>query len=155
MASGLRLDIGKPVYGWAAVRLTVPGTRLEFAASYTPRDSIGDLASVANGLIAGTPESVVIWNTEPVEYEFRLVAGGGRTRLEVHKFPDFRRRGRRLRTPLAAAEEDTSTAARVLWRALRRLQGAMPEVEFEASWRHPFPLRAVERLGNQLRGQPT
>lgn len=155
MARRLRLDVEKPAHGWAMVRLTVPGGQLEFAASYTPRDSIGDLARVASGLIAGTPESVVIWNAEPVEYEFRFAAAGGRTRLEVHEFPDFRRQVASARRPLLAAAEDTTAIARALWRALRRLQGMMPEEEFAASWGHPFPLDAVDHLGDQLRGQPT
>ncbi len=78
MVKGLRLDIEPPVHGWATVRLTAPGVSLEFAASYTPRDSIGDLARAATGLVAGEPEQVVTWNTEPLQYEFRfMIAGGG------------------------------------------------------------------------------
>lgn len=155
MTSGLRLDIEKPAHGWATVRLTVPGVQLEFFASYTPRDSISDLARVASGLIAGMSQSVVIWNTEPVEYEFQFVVVGGRTRLEVYEFPDFRRQSPYSRRPLVVTEEDTSTVARALWRGLRRLQGAMPTEEFAASWLHPFPLYAVACLGVQLRGQRT
>jgi hypothetical protein len=145
------LDIEKPAHGWATVRLTLPDAQLEFVASYTPRDSICELARVASGLIKGMPESVVIWNTEPVEYEFRFVAADGRTRLEVHEFPDFRRQGPSARKPLVAVEEDSRLVARALWRGLRRLQGMIPVEEFAASWGHPFPLDAVERLGDHLR----
>ena len=153
MASRLRMDVEAPAHGWTTIRLTVPGVQLEFTASYTPRDSIGDLARAASGLLAGLPDSVVIWNTEPVEYEFRFVVVGTRTRLEVHEFPDFRCEGRDVVRPLVAVEEDTSTVARALWRGLRWLQGAMPEEDFAASWRHSFPRDVVERLGDQLREQ--
>ena len=76
MTDGLRLDIEPPLAGWAMVRLTAPGVRLEFAASYTPWDSINQLAQATAGLLAGLPEQVVAWNTEPVEYEFRFATKG-------------------------------------------------------------------------------
>ena len=155
MASRLRLDVEPPAHGWAIVRLSVPGVQVEFPASYTPRDSIDDLARAARGLLAGVPDFTVIWNTEPDEYEFRFAAAGSRTRLEVHEFTDFQRQRRYSGRPLVVVEEDTRTVARALWRALRRLQGAMSEEEFAASWKHPFPLDIVQRLGDELRVQPT
>ena len=59
MAERLRLDIEAPAHGWAAVRLTAPGVALEFTASYTPRDSISDLARAAAQSLAGAPDQVV------------------------------------------------------------------------------------------------
>jgi hypothetical protein len=150
MMNKLRLDIEPPVHGWATVRLSAPGVAVEFAASFTPWDSIGDLARAAAGLVAGVPEQVVAWNTEPVEYEFRFVTTSGRTRLEVHEFPDHRRHWRRTEIPLTVVEGTPVAIARPLWRGLRRLQGAVSAEEFTAGWRHPFPAAAVERLGVEL-----
>jgi hypothetical protein len=106
MAEGLRLDIEPPAHEWSTVRLTAPGVGLEFAASYTPRDSIGDLARAAAGLAAGLPEQVVTWNTEPAEYEFHFATAGGRTRLEVRQFPDNRRQ--RAGAPASVVEGEAS-----------------------------------------------
>lgn len=151
MAPGLRLDITPPVHGWATVRLTAAGADLEFAASYTPRDSIGDLASAAAGLVAGVPDQVVTWNTEPAEYEFRFETAAVRTRLEVRQFPDTRRQTGRPSDPVAVVEGNAVSIARALWRALRRLQGGVPAEEFAAAWGHSFPTAIVKRLGEQLR----
>ena len=155
MAQKVRLDIEPPAHGWAIVRLTVPGFELAFTASCTPRDSIGDLARAPAGLASGERERVVAWNTEPVEYDFRFVQMSRRTRLEVHAFPDARRRWRRVEEPLAVAEADTAVFTRTLWRGLRRLQGAVPAEVYAHSWGHPFPAAAVERIGEELRGRPT
>ena len=57
MAHDLRLDIEPPVHEWATIKLTAPGIAIGFTASYTPRDSIGALAGVAAGLLAGVPAS--------------------------------------------------------------------------------------------------
>lgn len=153
MAEGLRLDIGLPAHGWATVRLTAPGVALEFTASYTPRDSITDLARVAVGLIPGVPEQIVTWNTEPREYDFRFTTAGGRTRLEVRQFPDYRRQRGREGAVAAVIDGDTVAVARALWRGLRRLEGAVAAEEFATAWRHPFPTATIEQLGEHVRGQ--
>ncbi|MDG3005490.1 hypothetical protein [Paludisphaera mucosa] len=152
MAEGQRLDVEAPAHGWATVRLTAPGVALEFTASYTPGDSIGDLARSAVQSLAGVPEEVVTWNTEPVECEFRFMAVAGRTRLEVYEFPDARHLRRDVDARTALVEGDTPAMARAVWRGLRRLQGSVPACEFAAAWGHPFPVAAVERLGEGLRG---
>jgi hypothetical protein len=150
MADGLRIDIESPQNGWAMVRLTTPDVLLVFAASYTPWDSIGELARVTAGLLDGLPEQDVTWNTEPVEYEVRFATKGAQTRLEIHQYPDTRRR-RQAEAPVAVVEGDTIGIARAIWRGLRRLQGTVPAEVFAATWGHPFPSGIVERIEQQLR----
>jgi len=116
-------------------------------------DSIDELARAGTGLLAGLPEQVVTWNTEPVEYEFRFAVKGGRTLLEIHRYSDFRRQGRRPEIPVAVIEDDSLSIARAIWRGLRRLQGAVTTEEFAGAWGHPFPASTVERIGDQLQGQ--
>jgi hypothetical protein len=155
MSDGLRLDIELDIEsslnGWATVRLTVAEVCLEFIASYTPRDSIGELAQAAAGLLAGVPEQIVVWNTEPEEYEVQFSATGGRTQLKVRRYPDYRRRGRHIEALVASVDDDTIRIVRAIWRGLRRLCGAVTAEEFVASWGHPFPAATVERIGDQLR----
>jgi hypothetical protein len=153
MADTLRLDIEPPAHGWATVRLTAPGVALTFRASYTPHDSIADLASAAALSFAGSPDQVVVWNTEPVEYEFRFVATAGRTRLEVLKSADGRRIRRGDEAPIAVIEGAASTITFAIWRGLRRLQGAAPADDYASAWGYPFPVVSVERLGTDLRAR--
>jgi hypothetical protein len=150
MAERLRLDIEPPVHGWATVRLTAPGVVLEFSASHTPRDSISDLARAAALVAGGFPEQVVVWNTEPAEYEFQFVTASGRTRLQIQEFTNARRQRGHAEAPPVMVETESLAVARALWRGLRRLQGAVPADEFQAAWGHPFPTTTIERLGQQL-----
>jgi hypothetical protein len=126
---------------------------VEFDASHTPRDSIGDLARAAGGLLAGEPEQAVVWNTEPYEFEFKMISSQGRTRVEVHGWPDHRRGGLCHPTLLTTVELDTAACARALWRGLRRLEGAVSADPYATGWGHPFPTAAVARLEEQLRGR--
>src|SRR5262245_57836783 len=125
MASGLRLDIEPPVHGWTTVRLTAPSVALEFVASYTPCDSITDLARAAEALATGSLEQVVEWNTEPTEYQYRFATAEGMTRLQVSVFPDHRRGRGCSGTPVAEIVGDTVAVTRAVWRGLRRLEGAV------------------------------
>jgi hypothetical protein len=150
MSQEIRLDIEPPADGWTRVGLAAPGVALEFAASLTPRDSIGELARAAADLLGGGAEQVVTWCSEPVEYEFRFLTDGGVTRLEVHEFPNHRRRWRRREVPVAVVAAERGAIARAIWRALRRLQGAVTGEAFAAAWRRPFPVEIVERVGQQL-----
>lgn len=153
MAGVMRLDISPPVHGWIAVRLIAPGVDLDYVASFTPRDSIGDLVRAADGLVVGLPEQVVTWNTEPIEYEFRFTTVDGRTKFEVYRFLDHRRQGPGML--LSVVGEDALTVARCVWRGLRRLQGIVSENEFAMAWGHPFPVTKVKQLGEQLRKSAT
>ena len=143
-----RLDIELLSHGWATVRLTLPNWEIEFVASYTPRDSISDLANATAGLISGIDRHVVIWNTEPMKFEFRIVTEDARTQFEVYQYSDSRQRMPDDDSPIAVFIGDRAIIARSLWRGLRRLQGSVSLEEFATSWRHQFPVETVERIGD-------
>lgn len=152
MANSIRLDIEPPMHrGWATVRLTGPAMAVEFVASYTPRDSITDLARAAAALAAGSPEEVVAWNTEPTQYDFRFSTADGATRVQVREFPDHRRGRGCPGKPVVEVTGETAAVVHALWRGLRRLQGAMTAEAFASAWGHPFPAATVVRLGDLLR----
>jgi hypothetical protein len=151
--NGFRLDIELQLRGWAHVRLAAPGLAVEFDASYTPRDSITDLARAAAELAAGSPDEVVAWNTEPTQYDIRFTTAGSATRVQVSEFPDHRRGRGRSGALVAEVEVETPAVIRALWKALRRVQGAARTSEaFAAAWGHSFPTGTVERLGELVRG---
>lgn len=152
-AKGMRWNIEPPVHGWATIRLTAEGVNLEFVTSHVPYDSIGDLARATVDMLTGLPEQVVTWSLEPVEYDFRFATADGRTHLQVYQYPDERRRWRRREVPVATVEDDTVSIALAIWRGLRRLQGAVTAEEFAEAWRSPFPSKAVERIGELIRGR--
>ena len=139
MASPLRLDIDPPAHGWTVIRLTAPGVDLTFDASAIPRDSIGDLAAAVRLIAAGGGSPHVVWNSEPVEHEFRFRVIGDRVRLDVFRFPDMRRPGPSGADPIASIEGDRMDVARALWRGLRRLHGGVRAGAYEQAWGHRYP----------------
>ena len=147
----LRLNIDIPRHGWVNVRLIVGVETLEFIASYTPTDSIGDLARAAVQLASGAPAELVVWNTESDEYIFRFLAAGKLGRFEIHYRPSGRRNKDAVDVPVLIVEDEAVAIARAIWRSLRRLQSSISDEAYAAEWRHRFPARTVERLGGRLR----
>lgn len=148
MVSQLRLDFLPPSRGWMPVILTAGADRLEFSASYTPRDSVCDLARLVSALLHGETSQTISWYTEPLRYEFRFETKGQRTRLEVFQFPDHRQEDGRV---VLIVEEETQVLGLSLWRSLRRLQGQVATAEYEAEWGHPFPGDVVEQIARRIR----
>jgi len=147
MNNKLRLEIDPPEHGWAVVRLNAPGVSLELNASYTPRDSITDLAGAASALQAGLPAEIVSWNTEPIEFDFEFERSGDQIRLEIRKYRDHSRSRRSKGGELVAVvESDVETVVNAIWRGLRRLQGHMTGSDFATAWGHDFPTSSVDGM---------
>jgi hypothetical protein len=139
----LRLHIDPPEGGWTTVRLAAPGVALRIEASAVPSDSLADLASAANRLMAGEVLTRVVWRSEPGEHEFRFLNEGGLGRLEV-------REGSSGGPPIVFFKAPVDSLAREVWRAFRRLGAGSSAAEFQAAWGHPFPIDSVRRLGDRL-----
>jgi hypothetical protein len=153
MEEKLRFDIDPPEHGWAAVRLRAPAVSVDIDASYTPRDSITELASAASALLAGLPTATVRWNTEPREFDFDFKKLGELVRLEVREFQNHWRGRSIIGKLVAVIESDVLTVVIAIWRGLRRLQGHMSVSDFSVAWRHEFPTSIVDRLSEQLRSK--
>jgi hypothetical protein len=152
---GVRFDIEPPRHGWALVRLTAPGNSFECDASFTPRDSITDLARAISSLLAGETSCVVVWNTEPEAFDFNFQASRDSLRLEISEYPNYSRRRKDGGTPIATVESQMTTFVEAIWRGLRRLEGKVSNDEFAAAWHHDFPAAIVHRIGTELRARRT
>jgi len=149
----VRFDIEPPVHGWALVRVTAPGVSLEIDASYTPRDSITDVAFAISAMLVGHPIPVVVWNTEPQEFDFDFQTSGDSVRLEIHKFPNHSRSRNHRGTPVAVIESGLTKLAEAIWRGLRRLEGKISHGEYALAWQHDFPAGIMQRIGIELRAK--
>ena len=137
MTERIHVQFERPRSGWMRARLRAGPSHLEVWASYTPHDSISDLAGALSLILKGGPEAHVFWNEEPSGYEFRFVAEGSNVRLAVLSHADSRRTagGKEV----LAVEGDRQGVCLPFWRALRRLESFLPPDEYEAAWSHRFP----------------
>jgi len=119
-------------------------------ASYIPYDSLSELTSSLIAMLQSMNTHRSRWNTERIEYEIVLEATDQDGLLEVWCYQDTRRQRDEGRVVFTYHAEPRSIV-RTFWRALRRLES---DTTFVSKWRHPFPHRDIQRLGEQLgRGQ--
>jgi hypothetical protein len=145
----LRARFGPPVHGWMRLALEGVDGEVEFEFSYTPVDSLRDLAEQLRAVHENGLSRTVRFCCEPAEIDLRFeVLTGGRTRITVTRWPGVARTG--SDHGLFAWEGATDDLALAFWRALRRLQAESFAAGNSPQWSHPFPAKDVELLGRSL-----
>jgi hypothetical protein len=138
----MRVELDKPSNGWTRVAVTIDSQTIKVDGSYTPTDSVADLAHVVCKILKGCPEASVTWHDGPEQTDFCFTPAADGTRFSIIQFP------RGVRTQHSEVRIlDTIIPIHILgkafWRALRRLESAIPAHEYARAWRHPFPTEKV------------
>jgi hypothetical protein len=135
----LRVDIDGPRNGWVAVTIVAGRRRYAFDGSFTPNDSIADLASALIAVATIETTTRVFWNEEPAQHVFELARTGEEVRLALTARSD---------EPASSFTFDGSLERVVgpFLAALEHLQHRQRPDAYAREWRHPFPETAVQRL---------
>ena len=134
----------RPSDGWLMLTLSVDGHqhRVVFSHIYPSLERLCDVLSDA---WVGQCWRHATFLEEPAEIDATFQPTmGGLCRVSLVSFPDRRR----TETGELLLEFNGTTQEVVLrfWRALRRLQTALPREQFIARWREPFPESAMTSL---------
>lgn len=147
MTDDLEISFSPPSAGWINISLHAAAGKLVESFSYV-RPSLADLCASLCDLGGGRPARPVVLDLEPDELELRFEpATADRTTLRVLGFRDQRRGPTADPTTILVHEADTRALVTKFWRALRRLETALPEDEFVRAWRKPFPTAELKALG--------
>ena len=146
----LRVSLESPQHGFMSLRLSSGRESFVAVVSHAPYDSLRDLIEALSGVLAGDCETIVKWNSEPEEYDFKLTARGDFVQLDIIHYPDHRR--------LAAASSAVFSfrgtkpdACLPFWKELRGLHRRIIQDEFERQWRREFPEREMQELTKRIR----
>jgi hypothetical protein len=145
VSDALQVRFSPPEHGWLDVAIVCPPDTVTFTASYTPRDSVSELAAALIRVARADGVAEVVWNQEPDEMTTVFRRRGAMVELRVDAVSHSQRTS--LITHHAAAAE----IVRAFAEALDRVRTAPSEFDYEDAWRHAFPHEAVDRL-MQLRG---
>lgn len=147
MTDELAIAFSPPSAGWINITLQSSAGKLVESFSYV-RPSLTELCASLCDLGEGRPARPVVLDLEPDELELRFEpAAAGRTTLRVLGFRDQRRGPAADPSTILVHEADTRALVTAFWRALRRLETALPEDEFVRAWRKPFPTAEMKVLG--------
>jgi hypothetical protein len=144
IATKLKVEFSPPKNGWIRLTLGSGGQELIVPMSYTPFDSLNELASAAAAFLESGRESVARLNSEPEEYDV-LFESGTVTNAQRVRVVHYRH-GRRMKSDFEVVfvhEGDPLHIGRTLWRALRKLESGFDSHQ----WSHGFPTEMVRNLG--------
>ncbi|APR78871.1 Hypothetical protein A7982_04218 [Minicystis rosea] len=144
-----RVHFEPPRAGWSRMIVISGSDRIELDASYTPRDSLGELAGSLLALLQSNSEANVAFNAEPAVTVLKLLPIGDQVELRLE------------RSSRHGGHEDTATlmlrrraskreAVLAFYRPFRVLQRVVSPDLYEREWRHAFPARALERIEEAL-----
>jgi len=146
----LRVELEPPSKGVGLIRVTFGDRQVERSFSYTPADTISELAEAVDAVVAAGGQRIVVFHGGPDELEFsfdRLDAADG-VSLTITAFESRSRE--RGGDEFLKVRMSPQSLGKLFWRALRELEGAMSSRVYAAEWRHPFPHRVVAQLGERL-----
>jgi hypothetical protein len=150
MRGPIQIEFDTPSARWIGMTVRCHDQEVTVIGSSTPYDSIGDLAMAMFRLAAGSPDAVVSFNEEPMEYDLRFQERDNRIDVTLTIYPDHRR-SKDIGRDVLRAEASRAEVCLSFWRALRRLQTALSEEGFAEAWGYPFPARTVDRLTQLIR----
>ena len=150
MKQKLRVSLESPQHGFMSLRLSSEQESFVAVVAREPYDSLRDLIKALSEALTGDGDTIVKFNSEPEEFDFRLAAHEGFIQLDVIRYPDHRRlaesaslvftfRGKRLET------------CSVFWKELRELHRRTARDEFDRQWRREFPERELQELTKRIR----
>ena len=153
----LKFSIRYEGHGWLWVSIQTDSFQHEFPASYVPYDSVGQLADALLHLLAYPTASVtVVWNSEPIEHEFRFTRTSSNSdpnelaHLQIVIFPDERRMKDAPGDIVGTVRLPLNRMVKVFWRTLKCLA---QDEQFRCQWEWTFPNEQLERIAQILTEQ--
>ena len=142
----LKVEFDDPSHGWLMLTLEINGHqyRVVFSHIYPTLERLCDLLS--DTWSGRDCRRLATFLEEPAEVDATVrPMPEGRCRVSFVRFPDHRRT-LEPGEPLVEFDGTPKEVVLPFWRALRRLQAALPPEQFTARWREPFPESAMAAL---------
>ena len=145
MSAAFKVELGIPENHWIRIELAHADHAFSVDVSYTPCDSVADLAQAVAKIAKGADDAALTLLEGQSELEVEFRGAGDLISVNVTSYPNhYRMVGTGTREfGLQASRKDVCLA---FWRALRRLESRMDPADFERAWGHPFPSKKVQEL---------
>lgn len=150
MKKQLRVSLESPQHGFMSLRLSDDDESFVAVVSHEPYDSLRDLIEALSEVLSGDCETIIKWNSEPEEFDFKLAAHDEVVELEIIRYPDHRRLAESA--SLVFSFRGTKLEAGLpFWKELRDLHRRTRQDEFARQWRREFPEGEMQELTKSIR----
>lgn len=142
-------------HGWCNMTISRSGeVVVDFDFSYTPVNSMDDLVDAIDSMLTEYTERVatVRFHLEPAAISFRFVKKENCISLRVTEEKDLTRTVGDV-IEILSFEGTFSQVCTPFWRGLRKIQSRYTEEECDKRWHRPFPYKAIENLGKDIKNK--
>lgn len=150
MNQKLRVSLESPQHGFMSLRLSAGRESFVTVVSCTPYDSLRDLIDALCSVLEGDYETIVKWNSEPEEFDFKLAARGDSVQFDIIRYPDHRR-SQKLSSNVFSFRGSKLETCWPFWKELRGLHRRTMQDEFDRQWRREFPGEEMQELTKRIR----
>lgn len=147
----LKVEFTAPEHGWTIVKLSLGSESYQSFPSHTPYDSFGELIKALLNIIDGVPDAIVLWNDEPVEHKFVLIADSERVNFKVYEIIKSVTTGIVTDVERFSYEGNLYEVVRPFWKALRDMQSKQSSEDFRKHWQWTLPEREILELTQKLK----
>lgn len=153
MPGKLHVSFNSPQCGWMSIGFADDGGEFHTTTAHAPHErALAELLRILTGLLnenSEPQESVLYWNRNPEEFDFRFTRNGETLLLEIYQYPTGARDEREREKVFAHAGNVRAVAA-AFAETFEQLYADRDTDEFEFNWRQPFPHREFEEFIERL-----
>ena len=142
MSGKLEVSFNSPQCGWMSIGFDDGVNEFHTTTAHTPHEAaLAALLSILTGLLdaeTGENESVLEWNRDPEEFDFRFIRDGENMTVEIREYADGERQpdsGELMFSHTGDRREVCNAFAETF----EQLYADRDTDEFEFNWRQPFP----------------
>ncbi len=154
MSKNLEVSFNSPQCGWMSIGFDDGKSEFHTTTAHAPHErALPELLQILSDLLdenAAEKESVLHWNRNPEEFDFRFVKNDEKVRLEIYQFPTERRETDE-RELVFTHTGDAKEICAAFAETFRQLYEDRETDEFEFNWRQPFPFEEFRNFENLVK----
>ena len=149
MPNKLEVSFNSPQCGWMSIGFDDGTNEFHTTTAHAPHEqALPELLEILSALLdenTAENESVLHWNRNPEEFDFRFVKNGEAVLLEIYQFPT-ETRATEERELVFAHNGSAREICAAFAETFRQLYEDRDTDEFEFNWRQPFPFAEYEKF---------
>lgn len=153
MSNKLEVSFNSPQCGWMSIGFDDGNNEFHTTTAHAPHEkALPELLQILSALLdenAVEKESVLHWNRNPEEFDFRFAKNGENVLLEIYQFPTETRETEE-RELVFAHEGSVREVCAAFAETFRQLYADRETDEFEFNWRQPFPYQEFQNFTHAL-----
>ena len=153
MSNKLEVSFNSPQCGWMSIGFGDGAGEFHTTTAHAPHErALSELLGILTDLLdenSTESESVLHWNRNPEEFDFRFIKNGENLTLEIYQYPGEKREAAE-RERVFSHEGKIRDVCAAFYATFAQLYADKDTDEFEFNWRQAFPFEDYAKFKSKL-----